>query len=133
MAPQRDPPQARSSMAQLTHYKAIFAPASSSDRRRAFEDYWAYLLRRDGALHEEAQALEHKTGYYQSLQARPIHARQLLTSAQSMAALSDLLATQHRPRADRRLLALTLIYKFASHEAAGILIDEREGEQTPDS
>jgi hypothetical protein len=107
-------------MAQLTRYKAIFAPASPSDRRRAFEDYWAYLLIRDGALDEEAQALEHKTGYYQSLQARPVHARQPLTSAQTMAALSDMLATQHRPRADRRLLALTVIYKFASHEAAGI-------------
>ncbi len=34
--------------------------------------------------------------------------------------LSDLLAIQHPPRADRRLLALTAIYKFASHEAAGI-------------
>jgi hypothetical protein len=107
-------------MAQLTHYKAIFAPASSSDRRRAFEDYWAYLLRRDGALHEEAQALEHKTEYYQSLQARPVHARQSLTPARTMAALSDLLAAQRRAVADRRLLALTVIYKFASHEAAGI-------------
>jgi hypothetical protein len=107
-------------MAQLTHYKAIFAPASPSDRRHAFEDYWAYLLRRDGALHEEAQALEHKTEYYQSLQASPVHARQSLTLAQTMAARSDSLATQHRPEGDRRLLALTVIYKFASHEAAGI-------------
>jgi hypothetical protein len=107
-------------MAQHRHYKAIFAPASPSDRRRAFEDYWAYLLIRDGALHEEAQALEHKTEYYQSLQARPVHAQQSLTPAQTMAALSDLLATGHRPELDRRLLALTVIYKFASHEAAGI-------------
>jgi hypothetical protein len=37
-----------------------------------------------------------------------------------MAELSDLLATQRLPQADRRLLALTAIYKFASHEAAGI-------------
>jgi hypothetical protein len=83
-------------MAQLTRYRAIFAPASPSDRRRAFEDYWAYLLVRDGALHEEAQALEHKTGYYQRLQAHPVRARQSLTPAQTMAALADLLATQHR-------------------------------------
>ena len=41
-------------MGQLTRYKAIFTPASPADRRRAFEDYWAYLLERDGALHEEA-------------------------------------------------------------------------------
>lgn len=107
-------------MAQRTRYRAIFAPASPSDRRRAFEDYWAYLLVRDGALHEEAQALEHKMGYYQRLQTRPVHARQSLTPAQTMAALADLLATQHRTQADRRLLALTIIYKFASHEAAGI-------------
>jgi hypothetical protein len=107
-------------MAQLPRYKAIFTPASPSDRKRAFEDYWAYLLVRDGALHEEAQALEHKTGYYQGLQARPVHARQSLTPVQTMAALADLLATQHRTQADRRLLALTIIYKFASHEAAGI-------------
>ena len=66
-------------MAQLTRYKAIFAPASPSDRSALFEDYWAYLLVRDGALHEEAQALEHKTEYYQCLQTRPIHARQSLT------------------------------------------------------
>jgi hypothetical protein len=107
-------------MTQITYYKAIFAPASSADRRRAFEDYWAYLLVRDGDLQEEAQSLEHKTAYYQSLQARPVHARQPLAPAPTMAALSDLLATQDRPQADRRLLALTLIYKFASHEAAGI-------------
>ena len=37
-----------------------------------------------------------------------------------MAELADQLATQHRTQADRRLLALTAIYKFASHEAAGI-------------
>jgi hypothetical protein len=107
-------------MTQITHYKAIFAPASSADRRCAFEDYWAYLLVRDGDLQEEAQSLEHKTAYYQSLQARPVHARQPLAPAPTMAALSDLLATQDRPQVDRRLLALTLIYKFASHEAAGI-------------
>jgi hypothetical protein len=107
-------------MTQVTRYKEIFAPASPSDRRRAFEDYWAYLLVRDGALHEEAQALEHKTGYYQRLQARPICARQSLTPVRTMAALADLLATQPRTQADRRLLALTVIYKFASHEAAGI-------------
>jgi hypothetical protein len=83
-------------MAQLTRYKAIFAPASPSDRRHAFEDYWAYLLVRDGALHEEAQALDHKTKYYQCLQTRLVHARQSLTPAQTMAALADLLATQHR-------------------------------------
>jgi hypothetical protein len=107
-------------MTQLTRYKAIFAPASRSDRRRAFEDYWAYLLKQDGALYEEAQALEHKTGYYQRLQARPVHARQPLTPARTMAALSDLLTPQCRSQADRRLLALAAIYKFASHEAAGI-------------
>ena len=45
-------------MSQLIRYKTIFAPASLADRRRAFEDYWAYLLERDGALLEEAQALE---------------------------------------------------------------------------
>jgi hypothetical protein len=107
-------------MAQLTRYKEIFAPASPSDRRRAFEDYWAYLLVRDGALHEEAQALEHKTGYYQCLQAHPVCARQALSPVSTMADLADLLATQHRTQADRRWLALTVIYKFASHEAAGI-------------
>ncbi len=107
-------------MGQLTRYKAIFTPASPADRRRAFEDYWAYLLERDGALHEEAQALEHKTEYYQRLQARPIYARPSLTPVRTMAALADLLATQPRTQTDRRLLALTVIYKFASHEAAGI-------------
>jgi hypothetical protein len=89
-------------------------------RAASIEDYWTYLLIRDGALHEEAQALEHKTGYYQRLQARPVRARQSLTPAPTMAALADLLATQYRTQADRRLLALTVIYKFASHEAAGI-------------
>jgi hypothetical protein len=107
-------------MAQLRHYREIFTPASPIDRSRAFEDYWTYLLVRDGALHEEAQALEHKTGYYQHLQTRPICAGQSLTPVRTMAALADLLATQHRPQADRRLLALIVIYKFASHEAAGI-------------
>jgi hypothetical protein len=107
-------------MAQSTRYKVIFAPASLSDRTRAFEDYWTYLLMRDGALQEEAQSLEHKTDYYQRLQEYPVHARQPLTAAQTMAELSDLLATQRPPQADRRLLALTAIYKFASHEAAGI-------------
>jgi hypothetical protein len=80
-------------MAQLTHYEAIFAPASPSDRWRAFEDYGAYLLRRDGALHEEAHALEHKTAYDQSPQARPVHARQSFTPAQTMAALRDITVT----------------------------------------
>jgi hypothetical protein len=107
-------------MAQITRYKVIFAPASLSDRTRAFEDYWAYLLMRDGALQEEAQSLEHKTDYYQRLQVRPVRARQPLTPAQTMAELSDLLAIQNPPQADRRLLAFTAIYKFASHEAAGI-------------
>jgi hypothetical protein len=107
-------------MAQIRCYKGIFAPASLSDRSRAFEDYWAYLLIRDGALQEEVQSLEYKTQYYQSLQTRPVHTQQPLTSAQTMAELSDLLATQDLPQADRRLLALTAIYKFASHEAAGI-------------
>ena len=107
-------------MAQITRYKGIFAPASRSDRTRAFEDYWAYLLMRDGALQEEEQSLAYKAHYYQSLQARPVCAQQPLTSAQTMAELSDLLATQHASQADRRLLALTAIYKFASHEAAGI-------------
>ena len=107
-------------MAQITRYKAIFAPASPSDRSRAFEDYWAYLLMRDGALQEEAQSLEHKTEYYQRLQVRPLRARQPLTLTQTMAELSDLLAIQHPLQTDRRLLALTAIYKFASHEAAGI-------------
>jgi hypothetical protein len=107
-------------MAQTTCYKVIFTPVSLSDRTRAFEDYWAYLLMRDGALQEEAQSLEHKTAYYQKLQMRPVHARQLLTPVQTMAELSALLASQTRPQADRRLLALTAIYKFASHEAAGI-------------
>ena len=107
-------------MIQITRYKEIFAPASPSDRTRAFEDYWAYLLTRDGALQEEVQSLEYKTHYYQSLQTRPVRTQQPLTQVQTMAELSDLLATQHSPRADRRLLALTAIYKFASHEAAGI-------------
>lgn len=107
-------------MAQITRYKVIFAPASLSERTRAFEDYWTYLLMRDGALHEEAQSLEHKTDYYQRLQEYPVHARQPLTPARTMAELSALLATQHPPQADRRLLALTTIYKFASHEAAGV-------------
>src|SRR5687767_9273224 len=107
-------------MIQITRYKGIFAPASRLDRTRAFEDYWAYLLTRDGALQEEVQSLEYKTHYYQSLQTRPVRAQRPLTQAQTMAELSDLLATHHSPRADRRLLALTAIYKFASHEAAGI-------------
>jgi hypothetical protein len=107
-------------MTQRTRYRAIFAPASRADRRRAFEDYWAYLLERDGALYEESQTLEHKTGYYQRLQARPVHARQALTPARTMATLSDLLTPRGRAQADRRLLALAAIYKFASHEAAGI-------------
>jgi hypothetical protein len=107
-------------MTQITCYKGIFAPASRSDRTRAFEDYWTYLLLRDGALQEEEQSLAHKTHYYRSLQMRPVCAQQPLTSAQTMAELSDLLATQHASQADRRLLALTAIYKFASHEAAGI-------------
>jgi hypothetical protein len=107
-------------MAQITCYKVIFAPASRLDRTRAFEDYWAYLLMRDGPLQEEAQSLEHKTDYYQHLQVRPVRARQPLTQARTMTELSDLLATQNLPQADRRLLALTTIYKFACHEAAGI-------------
>jgi hypothetical protein len=107
-------------MVQSTGYKVIFAPVSLSDRTRAFEDYWAYLLLRDGALQEEAQSLEHKTDYYQKLQMRSIHARQPLTPAQTMAELSALLASQTPPQADRRLLVLTAIYKFACHEAAGI-------------
>jgi hypothetical protein len=107
-------------MAQITCYKGIFAPVSLSDRSRAFEDYWAYLLIRDGALQEEVQSLEYKTHYYQSLQTRLVRVQQPLTSAQTMAELSDLLATQYLPQADRRLLVLTAIYKFASHEAAGI-------------
>jgi hypothetical protein len=107
-------------MARITRYKVIFTPASRSDRTRAFEDYWAYLLMRDGALQEEAQSLEHKTDYYQRLQVRPVRARQPLTLAQTMAELSDLLASQYPSQADRRLLALTTVYKFASHEAAGI-------------
>jgi hypothetical protein len=107
-------------MARITRYKVIYAPASLSDRTRAFEDYWAYLLIRDGALQEEARSLEHKTGYYQRLQMRPVRARRSLTPAQTMAGLSDLLASQSPPQPDRRLLVLTAIYKFASHEAAGI-------------
>jgi hypothetical protein len=107
-------------MVSITRYKGIFAPASRSDRRLAFEDYWAYLLKRDGALQEEVQSLEYKNDYYQSLQTRPVRAHQPLTEAQTMAEVSDLPATQHSPRVDRRLLALTAIYKFASHEAAGI-------------
>jgi hypothetical protein len=107
-------------MVQITRYKEIFAPASRSDRTRAFEDYWAYLLMRDGALQEEVQSLEYKTHYYQSLQTRPVRAQQPLTQAQTMADLSNLLTTRHSPQADRRLLTLTAIYKFASHEAAGI-------------
>ena len=37
-------------MAQITRYKVIFAPVLPSERTRAFEDYWTYLLMRDGAL-----------------------------------------------------------------------------------
>ena len=107
-------------MAQTTRYKAIFAPASLADRTHAFEDYWAYLLTRDGALQEEARSLEHKTDYYQRLQTRPIRARKPLTAAQTMAELTDRLAAQDLAQADRRLLVLTAIYKFACHEAAGI-------------
>jgi hypothetical protein len=107
-------------MARITRYKVIYAPASQPDRTRAFEDYWAHLLIRDGALQEEAQSLEHKTDYYQRLQLRPVRARRSLTPAQTMAGLSDLLASQSLPQADRRPLVLTAIYKFASHEAAGI-------------
>jgi hypothetical protein len=107
-------------MAQITRYKVIFAPVLPSERTRAFEDYWTYLLMRDGALQEEAQSLEHKTDYYQNLQARPVRARQPITPAQTMAELAHLLVAQYLPRVDRRLLVLTAIYKFASHEAAGI-------------
>jgi hypothetical protein len=107
-------------MAQSTRYKVIFTPASQSDRTHAFEDYWAYLLMRDGTLQEETQSLEHKTDYYQRLQTRPIRARHLLTPAQTMAELSDRLASHNLAQADRRLLIFTAIYKFACHEAAGI-------------
>jgi hypothetical protein len=107
-------------MARITGYKVIYAPASLSDRTRAFEDYWRYLLMRDGALQEEAQSLEYKTEYYQRLQLRPVRTRRSLPPARTMAGLSDLLASQSPPQADRRLLVLTAIYKFASHEAAGI-------------
>jgi hypothetical protein len=107
-------------MVQTTHYKGIFAPVSPSDRTRAFEDYWTYLLMRDGALQEEVQSLEYKSQYYQRLQMRPVVAQRPLTPAQTMAELSALLALQYSPQTDRRLLALTAIYKFASHEAAGI-------------
>jgi hypothetical protein len=107
-------------MIQATRYKAIFAPASRSDRARAFEEYWAYLLLRDGTLQEETQSLKHKTDYYQRLQLRPLHPRQPLVAVQTMAELSSLLAAQRPPHPDRRLLVLAAIYKFASHEAAGI-------------
>jgi hypothetical protein len=107
-------------MAQTTRYRAIFAPASRSDRTHAFEDYWAYLLMRDGVLQEEAQSLAHKTDYYQSLQTRPVRARKPLTAVQTMAELAARLATHDLAQADRRLLVLTAIYKFACHEAAGI-------------
>jgi hypothetical protein len=107
-------------MAQPIRYKVIYEAASSSDRQGAFEEYWAYLLRRDGTLQEGTRTLEHKAEYYQSLQKRPILARQVLTSAPTMAKLAAMLATRHRSEADRRLLTLTVIYQFASHEAAGI-------------
>jgi hypothetical protein len=107
-------------MLQSRPYGAIFAPASRPERNRAFEAYWAYLLIRDGALQEEAQSLEHKTNYYQGLQTRPLRTRLPLTPAKTMAELSHLLATQSSSDHDRRLLVLTLVYKFASHEAAGI-------------
>jgi len=107
-------------MAYVMRYKAIFAPAPRSDRLRAFEDYWAHLLLRDGALQEAVQSLEYKSRYYQSLQTHPVQARQPLTSAQTMAELAHQLASQNMMQADRRLLVLTAIYKFACHEAAGI-------------
>src|SRR5262245_40039790 len=107
-------------MVQITRYKAIFAPASRLERARAFEEYWVYLLRRDGTLQEETQSLKHKTDYYQRLQLRPLRAQQPLAAAQTMAELSGLLAAQRPLARDRRLLVLTAIYKFASHEAAGI-------------
>jgi hypothetical protein len=107
-------------MAQTTRYKVIFTPASLSERVHAFEDYWDYLLRRDGALQEEAQSLERKTDYYQTLQTRPVQARKRLTLAGTMAELSNRLATQDLAQTDRRLLVLIAIYKFACHEAAGI-------------
>src|SRR5262245_44786305 len=107
-------------MVQITRYKAIFAPASRLERARAFEEYWVYLLRRDGTLQEETQSLKHKTDYYQRLQLRPLRAQQPLAAAQTMAELSGLLAAQRPLARDRRLLTLTAIYKFACHEAAGI-------------
>ena len=107
-------------MAHTRHYKAIFAPVSRSDRLRAFEDYWAHLLLRDGVLQEAVQSLECKTRYYQGLQTRPVQARQPLTSARTMAQLAQQLASQDVARVDRRLLVLTAIYTFACHEAAGI-------------
>jgi hypothetical protein len=107
-------------MARTTRYKVIFAPASLAERAHAFEDYWSYLLMRDGTLEEGAQSLERKADYYQTLQMHPVHAQTRLTSARTMAELSNRLATQDLAQADRRLLVLTAIYKFACHEAAGI-------------
>jgi hypothetical protein len=101
-------------------YKMIFTPVAQVDRTRAFEEYWRYLVVRDGAIEEEAQSLEHKTGYYRQLQARPVYAQQPLMPVQRVTEVADHMAGQDLQHVDRRLLALTAIYKFACHEAAGI-------------
>lgn len=102
-------------------YKVIFTPATATDRALAFEEYWAYLAARDGAMDEAAQSLEHKTAYYQGIRAQPVRAAQPLTRAQTLAELSRDLARQEPTHIDPQLLALTVIYKFACHESAGVV------------
>ena len=104
----------------MSQHKSVFAPAAPSDRALAFEEYWSYLVARDGAIEETIQSLEHKTGYHRSIQAHPVHAEEPLTSARNIDEVARSLANQDLGRADKRLLALTVIYKFVSHEASGI-------------
>ena len=101
-------------------YNAIYRQAAADDRALAFEQYWAYLVARDGAMEEETQSLEHKTVYYRHIQTDPVRAEQPLTPLHTVAEISEQLAHQDPLRIDRRLVALTVIYQFACHESAGI-------------
>jgi hypothetical protein len=107
-------------MTQMTRYKAIFAPATATDRARAFEEYWAYLVARDGAMEEDTRSLEHKTAHYRTIQAHPVRAGRSLTQARTLGEISRRVAQQDLTRADPRLLTLAVMYQFASHESAGI-------------
>ncbi|MEY2700233.1 MAG: hypothetical protein RIQ52_988 [Pseudomonadota bacterium] len=96
-----------------------FRPAESQVRADNFQSYWTHINTTSGALDEAARDLSIKSARLQDFASSVPHLS-LNAEEQAWFERNAMHCQDNLGKADRKLLLLTCIYKFARHELLGI-------------